>query len=52
MDFLTPLGALIALLVVAPVAAFVLGEHGRRRRLASTRCRNITASPRRPMSMR
>jgi len=31
MDFLTPLGALIALLVVAPVAAFVLGEHGRRR---------------------
>jgi len=26
MDFLTPLGALIALLVAAPVAAFVVGE--------------------------
>jgi von Willebrand factor type A domain len=31
MDFLTPLGALIAVLVVAPVTAFVLGERGRRR---------------------
>jgi hypothetical protein len=31
MDFLTPLGALIAVLVAAPVAAFVFGERGRRR---------------------
>jgi hypothetical protein len=31
MDFLTPLGALIALLVGAPVAAYFLAERGRRR---------------------
>ena len=31
MDFLTPLGALLAVLVVAPVAAFLFAERGRRR---------------------
>src|SRR5438874_4019372 len=31
MDFLTPLGALLAVLVAAPVAAFLFGERGRRR---------------------
>jgi hypothetical protein len=30
-DFLTPLGALIAVLVAAPLAAFLVGERGRRR---------------------
>jgi VWA domain-containing protein len=31
MDFLTPLGALLLLLVAAPVVAFLLGERGRQR---------------------
>jgi hypothetical protein len=39
MSFLTPFGALIAVLVVAPVAAFVVGERGRRRVNALLRLR-------------
>ena len=31
MSFLTPYGALVAVLIVAPLVAFVLGERGRRR---------------------
>jgi von Willebrand factor type A domain len=37
MDFLTPLGALVTLLVVVPVAAFLFAERGRRRVVALLR---------------
>jgi hypothetical protein len=46
MSFLTPPGALIAVLVVAPVAAFVVGERGRRRVNALLRLRQPSRNKR------